>query len=199
MSNTTADASVRQATSADVTDLAATIGAAFQDDPVMSWCYPDPGRRREILPRIFRLVIDATLAEGGIYTTADRAAGAVWVPPGAVDGAAEEALAAAMAAASGDYADRLFMLLEALDPKRPSVPHQYLYLFGTRPEWQSRGLGSALLRPMLAACDRDGTPAYLEASSQRNVPLYQRHGFEVTEEVVLPDGPTAWLMWRDPR
>jgi GNAT superfamily N-acetyltransferase len=199
MSSTTVGGTVRKATAADVDAVAQTLAAAFHDDPVISWCYPDQERRRAILPRVFRLIIDATFAAGGIYTTTDRVAGAVWVPPGAVDGAAEEELATAMTAASGEYAERLLMLLEALDSKRPSAPHQYLYLLGARPEWQSRGLGSALLRPVLAACDRDGTPAYLEASSQRNVPLYRRHGFEVTEEVVLPDGPAAWLMWREPR
>jgi hypothetical protein len=45
----------------------------------------------------------------------------------------------------------------------------------------------------------EGTPAYLEASSARNRALYERHGFEVTEELSLPKGgPPIWLMWREP-
>jgi hypothetical protein len=31
------------------------------------------------------------------------------------------------------------------------------------------------------------------------VPLYERHGFGVTGEVAIADGPTIPLMWRDPR
>lgn len=200
MSNTTAGASVRQATVADVAALAATLGEAFQDDPVMSWCYPDHGRRREILPRTFELIIEATLPAESVYVTADGVAGAIWEPPGASeDGDGDEELVAALGQVSGDDAERLFTLLELLDPKRPRASHHYLYAIGTRPGWQSKGLGSALLRPVLEACDRDRTPAYLEASSERNVALYRRHGFEVTEEVRLPAGPPTWLMWRDPR
>jgi ribosomal protein S18 acetylase RimI-like enzyme len=39
-------------------------------------------------------------------------------------------------------------------------------------------------------------PAYLESSNERNVPLYERLGFEVRERYVLPSGPPVWLMWR---
>ena len=55
------------------------------------------------------------------------------------------------------------------------------------------------VRPMLDRFDRDGLPAYLETDKERNVALYNRHGFEVTDQFqVGGDGPTVWLMWREP-
>jgi GNAT superfamily N-acetyltransferase len=120
------------------------------------------------------------------------------VPPAAeLD---EEQLVADLVGASGNDAERVLTLMEVVDVEHPiDVPHQYLFVLGTRPEWQSHGFGSALLRSVLDPCDEDGTPAYLEASSERNKQLYLRHGFEVMTPVRLPDGPPLWCMWREPQ
>jgi hypothetical protein len=48
---------------------------------------------------------------------------------------------------------------------------------------------------------RDGTPAYLEASSPRARDLYLRHGYAMRRGSAfrLPEGPLLWPMWREPR
>ena len=79
-------------------------------------------------------------------------------------------------------------------------PHYYLQSVGARQTAQGQGVGSALLKQVTPLCDRDGVPAYLESSSERNVPLYERHGFEVFHaEPVGDGGPTMWFMLRSPR
>lgn len=89
---------------------------------------------------------------------------------------------------------------KALAPVRPREPHWYLSAIGTHTTARAAGHGSALLRSRLARCDAEGAPAYLESSNKENVPYYQRFGFEVIEEIVVPDGgPTLWAMWRRPR
>ena len=70
---------------------------------------------------------------------------------------------------------------------------------GVDPDWQGRGLGAALMRPILDRCDADGVAAYLEASSPRNRVLYERHGFVVTKELSVADSPSLYGMWRAPR
>ena len=85
-----------------------------------------------------------------------------------------------------------------MEEQHPVEDHEYLFFLGTRPEWQSRGLGSALMHEVLDRCDRDGTPAYLEATSPANQRLYLRQGFVVAGEIRLPDGPSMWRMWREP-
>ena len=50
---------------------------------------------------------------------------------------------------------------------------------------------------MLARCDRERMPAYLESSTERSRALYERHGFQTTEVIRMPrGGPPLWLMWR---
>jgi GNAT superfamily N-acetyltransferase len=69
-------------------------------------------------------------------------------------------------------------------------------VLGTDPRYQGKGIGSALLAPVLEQCDAEGLPAYLESTKERNVPFYARHGFEVTESFRVGGGPTVWGMWR---
>jgi hypothetical protein len=54
------------------------------------------------------------------------------------------------------------------------------------------------MAPVLERCDRDGAAVYLEATSDRNRALYERHGFRAHGDIRLPDGPSLWRMWRDP-
>jgi ribosomal protein S18 acetylase RimI-like enzyme len=64
---------------------------------------------------------------------------------------------------------------------------------------QGRGLGSALLKAGLARCDAEGAAAYLESSNPKNVPLYERHGFEVIGLVQPADFPPLIPMLRPAR
>jgi ribosomal protein S18 acetylase RimI-like enzyme len=62
-----------------------------------------------------------------------------------------------------------------------------------------RGLGGALMRYAIERCDADKMLAYLESSNPRNIPLYERHGFEVMGEIKVGAGPTVTPMLRRPR
>ena len=87
-------------------------------------------------------------------------------------------------------------LMDAAHPHHDH--HWYLWFVGVAPERRGAGLGTELMRPILDRCDASGMPAYLEATSPLNRRLYERVGFEVTGEIVLPKGPTMWSMWREP-
>jgi hypothetical protein len=95
------DVRARPATADDLPGLAETTAAAFLDDPVFCWCYPDAARRRAILPTFFDLVIRGNLGHGGVLTTDGALGGAVWVPPGG-EGVDEELSALLADVSSGD-------------------------------------------------------------------------------------------------
>lgn len=193
---TTSMVRVRKAEATEIPDLAQLLAAAFFDDPLFGWCYPDASARREVLPGAFRTFMDACRGGDEIYTIEDRLAAAVCVPPGEEP---DEAQLAALEEISGEYAPRVGELGELMNAGHPHEPHYYLFFLGTRPERQSRGIGSVLLAQLLEPCDQQGMPAYLDATSERNRRLYLRHGFEVTEEVRLPGGTPFWRMWREPK
>lgn len=90
-------------------------------------------------------------------------------------------------------------LMEQMNRFHPQEPHWYLPLIGIDPVHQGKGLGGALLRHQLAICDRDGAPAYLESSNPRNIPLYERHGFEALGHIQAGSSPTMVPMLRKPQ
>lgn len=190
---------VRMATETDLPSVSQTLAEAFFTDPVFVWWIPDPDRRKQTLPAFFRVMAEAALPGQELYTTDDAVGAAVWMPPGGQVSEDDMAdVGPKLQRATEQYAESLFEMLALMDEKHPLEPHHYLFFLGTRPEWQSRGIGSALMKVVLDRCDREQTPAYLEATSEGNKRLYLRHGFEVTEEMRLRDSPPLWCMWRAP-
>jgi ribosomal protein S18 acetylase RimI-like enzyme len=101
----------------------------------------------------------------------------------------------------GDAAGaKMAAMAEPLSQAKTDEPSFYLFILGTDAERQSRGLGAALLERVLTICDEQGLAAHLESSNPRNIPFYERHGFEVIAEHVLgEDGPLICPMRRPPR
>ena len=200
----TSAVTTRKASPHDAPVLARALAAAFYDDPVGSWFLPDPRTRARRLEKFFRLVSieKVALPHGEVVMSDDGAGAALWMPPQAMEtGAlAELLLMPRLVRASGGAIRRVLRGLAAMDKVHPHEPHWYLPQLGVLPSRQGEGIGSALVRPVLERCDREGSAAYLEATTQRNRALYLRHGFEDHGVMRLPDdGPPLWRMWREPR
>lgn len=191
---------IATATTTDAAALGEVLARAFHDDPVFEWVVPDEARRAARLPSVFAAFAEVFVPHGETYVASDGAGGALWAPAGIepVPEDRAEAFGERLAAALGDDATRALQLDELLDEHHPDQPCFHLQFVGVVPEHRGRGLGSRLLTTVLQRCDASGTPAHLEATSPDNRRLYQRHGFETVGELVLPDGPTLWPMWREP-
>jgi ribosomal protein S18 acetylase RimI-like enzyme len=193
---------VRKAVPEESTTMADALSAAFDADPVMQWWIADDTARRHVVPRFFRFALDHLyLRHGETFVAEDVAGVAAWCPPGTWRSDEEELAELApgyLGAIGEEHFQRGAILVAIVEEVHPEEPHWYLPFIGVRPASQGRGLGSALLAAMTSRLDAGGAPAYLEASTERNRALYLRHGFAVTGEIVLPDGPTMWQMWREP-
>ena len=198
---------VRPATPADTAALSRVLGRAFFDDPVMCWLLPDARARRLKLHKLFAaLTRHHHLPRGGVEVAAPGTAGigaaALWDPPGQWQHTTAEELRAApsMLLTFGTAVRRGMRITDLMKRHHPEEPHWYLAVIGSDPQVRGTGLGQALMQSRLDRCDAEYAPAYLESSNEANVPYYQRFGFEVTQELTLPDGgPTLWGMWRRPR
>ncbi|MCX5416554.1 GNAT family N-acetyltransferase [Streptomyces sp. NBC_00059] len=192
---------IRQADERDRGEVVRILEEAFHDDPVSSWVFPAEDHRRAVHGKFLGVFVDVTLEEGRIDLLEDGTAAALWlsVPAGAPEEEDDTpALMRETADPDNERAELVGRLTGAVHPHDRA--HAYLLMIGVRPERQGEGLGEELMRGVLERCDREGTPAYLEASSERSRGLYERLGFTFMGRTVdLPEGPAMWPMWREPK
>jgi ribosomal protein S18 acetylase RimI-like enzyme len=194
---------IRRASADDVPALVALLARAFDEDPVLDGAIRRDARRAAAFRRFFALALQRlTLPSCEVYTTADRRGAALWAPPGRWRQGPLAQVRQLPDWAQIAGLSRLPVVcgpLTGLLRQHPHAPHYYLFFLGVDPPCRGQGLGTALLRPVLERCDRAALPAYLENTNARNLPLYERHGFRVTREVLLAEGgPMVWPMWRVP-
>jgi GNAT superfamily N-acetyltransferase len=191
---------LRKAASDDVPALAAALGRAFHDDPVFAWMFPGEAKRRRWARRFFDIRVRQLLPQDEVYAIPGVGA-AVWAQPERWDlGWRGVADMLPLTIGLGRRAPRATIGNARVEAAHRRVePHWYLAVLGVDPPRQGRGLGTALLAPVLEQCDRDRIGAYLETATEKDVAFYTRFGFRVTDELRLPDGPPMWPMWRDPR
>ncbi len=182
----------------DIQRLKTVLAEAFFDDPVFGWLMPEDSKRLVRLRRYFGIELrHYTLPRGRVWTTSDLTGAALTLPPGAWRAPLRATLIEGRAFGIHlSRAARIGSAMEWRHTRKPREPHYYVRDIGVHPEMQGKGLGSVLLRPTLERCDREGLPAYLEASSERSAALYERHGFRLIKELRVGGSPPLRLMLR---
>jgi GNAT superfamily N-acetyltransferase len=196
---------VRRAEQRDVPRIAATLTIALADSRWTRWALPDDGR----MQRLTRLnELDAGhrgVGTGTAWVTEDVTAVAVWEPPPGAEGTAplpadvQAALANELPYLSADRFGAVRDTAALVEEARPAEPHWWLQHLGVRPTSRRRGLGAAVLAPVLVRCDTDGVPAAAAVFSWANVRFLRGFGFEVgwtghTADDELP----LWVLVRQP-
>jgi GNAT superfamily N-acetyltransferase len=184
----------------------AVLARAMANDPVFTYILPDPVERERLMSPFMTALTRYGLLFGEVYVTAGPVeASAIWLPPSLIrteEQSDRTGLTAVVSAFSDGARARRDAVVQDHDRVRGAaqfVPHWYLVLIGVDPARQGLGLGSLLLRAGLSRVDQDGVECQLFTEQQRNVPIYQRYGFEIAVEGDLPDGgPHFWFMRRRP-
>lgn len=192
----------RRARPDELPDLARMLARAFDDDPVATWSCPSAAVRPGMLERFHGARLRHLLPHEEVWVAPDGRSAALWAPPKRWRTTAREDLEISRCMLHPRLLLRAPMVgfgLHGIERRHPpQPPHWYLATLGTDPSAQGEGLGTAVLKPVLERCDRDGVGAYLESSKERNLDYYARFGFRAGEPLRLPRGPRVWPMWREP-
>jgi ribosomal protein S18 acetylase RimI-like enzyme len=180
------------------------VGRAFQNDPLFVYGCPDPEARARYLPRLFMWSVWRGLLFGELLGT-----------DGDLDG-----VAAIIGPASGDLSmeqidkigysqnrelvgpdvwdpataalNRVFAPIDAELHRSVPEPHWYLDAIAVDPARQGQGIGGRLLDAVNRRADEDDIPIVLLTLQPRNLPLYERYGYETVCGGTEKSSGLAW-------
>jgi GNAT superfamily N-acetyltransferase len=201
------DAKIVRLDKSQMPAAAQMLSRAFYDDPLMRYAIPDPDGRARLLPSLYERMIRFGMLAGEVYATADAPDGvAIWIPPNA-KWTRENIEASGMhefATLIGNDAYQRYreVVSQEWQARLREIPGSgwYLFILGVEPRVQRRGLGGALMHPILERADKEQVVCYLETENERNVAFYLKQAFEVVVngEEAGASGVRFWTFRRNP-
>ena len=182
------------------------MGEAFLNDPMWKYLVPDEARRARVVSLSMNILVRYSLLYGEIYTTPALDGVACWLPPGETTPIFSRLVLIGIRSAPlqlGWTGFRRYIAIENYcgEVHKRIVPgmHWYLWGLGVKPSRQGLGIGGMLMQPVLARADTDRLPCYLETTNEKNMPFYEKHGFNVVSDGEVPRyGLHVWTMLREP-
>jgi len=183
-------------TESQIEPAAQTLARAFHDYPAFVYVFPDAVERRNEFPLLLQSFVHYGVLHGEVYATSQNMEGvAVWMPPDYPGGFS------IVPEVSKDALDRMMYFGgEVYSVRQHHVPaaHWFLEFIGVLPDLQGQGYASILLKPMMARIEQEHLPCYLDTEVEKNVAIYQRHGFRVVEDTEIPGTEIrSWGMLRE--
>jgi GNAT superfamily N-acetyltransferase len=183
------------------------LAASFFDYPMFTFYFPDIKRRTRYLPWYFQNILNCALRYGKVYTTPEISGVIFTLPPDHIK------------ISMWEYIQNGFLLTpillgfrnykQSMDCERfvgntqekllSNRPHYYLWGLAVNPSQKSKGIGAALMQPVLKKADTQNLPIYLETHAEKNVSYYQKNGFGLIHTAKIPkyDLP-IWCILREP-
>jgi len=193
-----AEQTIKVATASDEASVIALMALAFGADPATRWTWPDPQQYLHHFPDFVKAFAGKAFVHGSAYCVDGYAGAAMWLPP---EVAPDEDRLVDLLRRTGDASIQqdLSAVFEQMARYHPQEPHWFLPFIGVDPRQQGKGHGAALMQYALTPCDRDRVLAYLESSNPKNIPLYERYGFELLGTIQVGTSPPIFPMLRKPR
>ena len=161
---------------------------AFADNRSVNYVVKQDRHRLARIRWLMRYAVATGQEFGEVWLSPDRRGAAVTILPDtkrvSVASVRRDVALALLATGLGNVYRTLHRekRIKALHPEEPFC---HLWFLGVEEEAQGRGIGSRLLQNIIDRCESQQRAIYLETSTLRNVPWYEKFGFEVYHELNL--------------
>jgi ribosomal protein S18 acetylase RimI-like enzyme len=174
-------------------------------DPLQIYTFPDEEERRQKSPDHFAAILRYGLLFGEVYSSNNMEGAVVWLKPGQTEVTPEKAAQGSLTELpqllGEEAATRFFSVLEYIEPYHQQdapEPHWYTMVVGVDPAFARKGIGTALLQPVLDKARQNRQPVYLETAQPDNIGFYTKLGFSVVRELKEPvSGLALWTFKLD--
>lgn len=198
---------VREHRPDEVEHLVAVATRAFWDDPLFNFFQPNLLKQLRQLHGFFYSGIGDCSEAGKVFVAelGGKIAGiAAWLPPGVPLPMKGMRMVRSLRRAAPTLMHspekvKGLKLLNEMPKHHLHGNHWYLTVLATDPLYQGRGVGTALLEPVLARCDADGVASYLETQKEANLAYYRRFRYDMASVIQVRGAPPVWTMVRQPQ
>jgi GNAT superfamily N-acetyltransferase len=188
---------VKTAIESDEASVIDALKLAFVADPATRWVWPDPQEYLSNFSSFAKAFGGKAFACKTAHYVGNYSGTALWLPPNVHPDV--DLLTALLQRSGSDEAKKDGPeIFEKMSKYHPNEPHWYLPLLGVDPLHHGKGFGSALIQYTMVTCDQSNKFAYLESSNPKNIPFYERHGFELLGTIQVNTSPPIFPMLRKP-
>lgn len=153
---------------------------SFADNKSVNYIVKQDAKKSERLKRLMGYSFDVCYLYGEIFLSEDKKGCALMLLP---DKKKTSLRSIGLGARLVLSVIGLLNIKKALSRKsrinkiHPKTPFYYLWFIGVEPSKQNNGIGTKLLREVVHQGISQGRPIYLETSTEKNVPWYEKFGF----------------------
>lgn len=177
---------MKQAENNDRDTIVNILVDSFRDNKSVNYIIQQDGKKELRLRRLMEYSYDVCKLSGDVFITNDKSGCALIVKPDKKKTSIKSILLDAKFVINclGLSNVKKAMSREAkIKSYHPDGFIYYLWFIGVDPAKQNQGIGSNLLKEVIAEGQKENRIVCLETSTQKNIPWYQSFGFNIYKEL----------------
>lgn len=159
---------------------------SFEDNQSVNYIVKQDSKRKDRIRALMDYSFEICYMFGAVYLSDDKKACALVLYPDQKKFSIKSTLLDVQLLLNSigiSRAGKAMSRESAIKSNYPNQPIYYLWFLGVLNADQNKGIGSQLLREIIQDSQVQHKPIYLETSTMKNIPWYQKFGFLIYKEL----------------